>query len=262
VLAIALTAGVLAVRVEVRIGGRRFASARGTAITLLSGELVPLVGALAMMLVALVATLSRSGVVGLIAAGAAGSALAAASSKRRAALTTTLVLGALVVLVGLWTNSQGVMDRVETTVSDAGELSRLTIWRETLAIVRDFPWTGTGAGTFADAMLQYQRTARQVLFNQAHNEYLQLLTEGGVVLVVALIALAVAFGIAARQAIQRDRTPLRVVRTSALAGLIGVGVQSIWETGLRTPACLVLAAVLAAVAVRSDAAAESTDSVQ
>jgi O-antigen ligase len=262
VLAIALTAGVLAVRVQVRIGAKRFSGARGIAIALLSGELVPLVGALAMMLVAVVATLSRSGIVGLIAAGAAGSALAAASSKRRAALTMALVLGALVVLVGLSTNSQGVMDRVETTVSDAGLLSRLTIWRETLAIVRDFPWTGTGAGTFADAMLQYQRTGRQVLFNQAHNEYLQLLAEGGIVLIVALIALGVAFVTAARQASQRDRTPLRIVRTSALAGLIGVGVQSIWETGLRTPACLMLAAVLAALAVRPDAAAEPVDSVQ
>src|SRR6185436_5698696 len=109
---------VLAVRVQVRLTNRRLTGARGIALALFSGELVPLVGALGMMLIALVATLSRSGIAGLIAAGAAGSALAAARSKRRAALTSALLLAAVVVVVGLWTNSQGLVDRVQTTVGD------------------------------------------------------------------------------------------------------------------------------------------------
>ena len=47
------------------------------------------------------------------------------------------------------------------------------------AIIRDFPVLGTGVGTFADAMFVYQQTDKQVLFNHAHNEYLQLADRRG-----------------------------------------------------------------------------------
>ena len=49
---------------------------------------------------------------------------------------------------------------------------------ETLPIIRDFPLTGTGAGTFPTAMLVYQQSDRRLFFNQAHNHYLQFAAEG------------------------------------------------------------------------------------
>ena len=39
------------------------------------------------------------------------------------------------------------------------------------------------------------------------------------------------------------------VRTGAASGLAGVAVQSLWETGLTTPANAALAAVLAAIVI-------------
>jgi hypothetical protein len=42
---------------------------------------------------------------------------------------------------------------------------------ETPPIIRDFPLTGTGAGTFPTAMLVYQQSDRRLFFNQAHNHY-------------------------------------------------------------------------------------------
>jgi hypothetical protein len=43
------------------------------------------------------------------------------------------------------------------------------------------------------------------------------------------------------------------LRAGALAGLVGVAVQSVWETGLTTPANAVLAAVAGAIVVHRSA---------
>ena len=43
------------------------------------------------------------------------------------------------------------------------------------------------------------------------------------------------------------------LRAGALSGLFGVAVQSIWETGLTTPANAVLAALAAAIVVHRSA---------
>ena len=56
---------------------------------------------------------------------------------------------------------------------------RLAIWHDTLPVVRAFWLSGTGVGTFQGAMAVYQRSKPEVIFNQAHNHYLQLAAEGG-----------------------------------------------------------------------------------
>jgi O-antigen ligase len=144
---------------------------------------------------------------------------------------------------------------------DAAPIRRLAIWRDTLPIIRDFPVLGTGAGTFADAMFIYQRADKQVLFNHAHNEYLQLSAEGGASLLLAVLTMLVLLHRVVRARLAGDRGPHRWIRIGASAGLAGIAVQSIWDTGLHQPANLLLAAILAAVAVRpnrsSDSAAEA-----
>jgi O-antigen ligase len=143
------------------------------------------------------------------------------------------------------------VERVTATVStgEPDTVGRLTIWRDTLRIIRAFPVLGTGVGTFADAVFVYQQTARQVLFNHAHNEYLQLMTEGGVLLVAFVAGGALLLARAARERLAGGEGSHRFVRIGACAGLAAIAVQSIWETGLRAPANLVLAAILAALAV-------------
>jgi O-antigen ligase len=201
------------------------------------------------MLVTLAATLSRSGFVALITAVVVGTSLARRDHIR--GLWVGAASAAMLIAVAAWMNVEGVVERVTTTISapDPNTVGRLTIWRDTLRIVRAFPILGTGEGTFADAMFVYQQTARQVLFNHAHDEYLQLLTEGGVVLLAIVVLGVLLLARAARQRLASAEGSHRFVRIGACAGLVAVSVQSIWETGLRAPANLVLAAILAALAV-------------
>jgi O-antigen ligase len=201
------------------------------------------------MLLTLAATLSRSGFVALVAAVVVGTSLG--RRERGRALWVGLAAAAVLLGVAAWLNLEGLVERIMSTLAppDPNQVSRLTIWRDTLHIVRAFPLFGTGQGTFADAMFVSQQTARQVLFNHAHDEYLQLLTEGGVVLLVLVLCGLGLLARAARRRLAADDGSHRFVRIGACAGLVAIAVQSIWETGLRAPANLLLAAILAALAV-------------
>ena len=223
--------------------------ARAMMVALTEGGTLAVLGCMSVMLLALAATLSRSGLIALVVAVLAGTSLSQADRKR-VVWSAAVVTGALVPLL-VWMNAEGFAERVITSVSaqQVDAVGRLTIWKETLHIVRTFPLLGTGVGTFADAMFAYQRTGRAVLFNHAHNEYLQIATEGGILMLSLVFCGLILLARAAWRTLTADMTSYRFLRAGACAGLVAIAVQSIWETGLRAPANLALAGVLAGMAL-------------
>lgn len=201
----------------------------------------------------LLSLLSRSAVAGLGAAALTGWWLGRPRlSIERTSLPAILgFIGAVLLVFVLFFDIDGWATRFQQSLAAGAELSRLAIWRETSSIVRDFWLTGTGAGTYSDAMTHYQESRvwvgsmqRWAHFNTAHSHYLQLLAEGGVLLAlpVAWALYCLAFlGIAA---IRADKGEMFWVRIGAAAGLAGLAVQSIWEVALTMPANAVLAGVL------------------
>jgi len=158
-----------------------------------------------------------------------------------------LLVFALAVLA--WSNIEAIIHRFDQAATGAS--GRLEIWRETIPIVRDFWLTGTGAGTYALAMRVYQQADRTVSFNQAHNHYLQVIAEGGLLLMVPTVLALIGFATLARTRVTNEHHAVYWIRVGALGGLLAVAVQSLWETGLRMPANAVLAAVLAAIVVHA-----------
>jgi O-antigen ligase len=128
-----------------------------------------------------------------------------------------------------------------------GRFGRIAIWRDTLAAAGDFWLTGVGVGAYGTAMVVYQTGERAYHYNQAHSHYLHVLAEGGTLLTAATAAGAVLLLANAWQQLKADRSGVFWIRAGAAAGLVGVAVQSVWETGLRMPANALLAAVLAAL---------------
>ena len=133
----------------------------------------------------------------------------------------------------------------------AGEYGRLNIWRDTVPMLRDFWFAGTGTGTYQTAMLFYQSTGRAYYFNNAHNHFVQLAAEGGLLLAVPIAVALASFVTTAWRRLRRDLSGVFWIRAGAAAGLVGVAVQSLWETGLRLPANAELAAVLGALVVHT-----------
>lgn len=243
VMALPMVMGYVFARFDGRARGGSFAAAIDT-------RMVWLIGSAGMMFVAVIISLSRSAAVGTLSAGMFAAAFAGTRRSRGwwGVLATAAVF---VLIVAAIPRSVDLGLRFGDPVAPGTSTAwaRAQIWRETLPIVRDFPVTGTGAGTFPTAMLVYQQSDRRLFFNQAHNHYLQFAAEGGLLLIVPLTCAAVLFARAAARRLRGDRTPIGWVRTGAVAGVVGVLVQSIWETGLRLPANGLLFAVLCAIAI-------------
>jgi O-antigen ligase len=118
-----------------------------------------------------------------------------------------------------------------------------------MSIIKDFWLTGTGAGTYLTSMLLYQRSSPGWLYNQAHNHYLQIASEGGL-MVGAPVAIALGcFVKEAWRSLRRDTSGMYWMRAGAFSGLAGVAAQSVWETGLTMPANAALAALAAAIVI-------------
>jgi putative inorganic carbon (HCO3(-)) transporter len=199
------------------------------------------------MLVALLLSLSRSGVFALGGA-AAVTFLAARKRLERRQRRFVLQAAAVVLVVGaIWADLPALARRAAGASTDLS--GRFTIWRESAPAARDFWLTGTGAGTYQRAMWVYQRSDRTVYFNQAHNHYLQVAVEGGMLLVGLLAFAGFAFVREARRRIAGDASGLVLVRVGAASGLCAVALQSVWETGLVMPANAAMAALLAAIVV-------------
>jgi O-antigen ligase len=166
-------------------------------------------------------------------------------------------LGVMVVLASAYANLGSLAMRM-TETTELGEWGRPAIWRDSWRMASDFRLTGVGAGAFQHAMLFYQQGSRLFFFNHAHDEYLQIIAEGGVLLAVpAAIALLAAVALMARR-LRRDHTAMFWIRSGAIAGVIAVAVQSVWDTGLRTPANGVLFAVIAAIAIHDPRSAQTS----
>jgi O-antigen ligase len=132
---------------------------------------------------------------------------------------------------------------------DRGVAARAQIWRDAFTAFRDYTLTGVGAGAFAHAMRIYQTTPRTYYHNEAHNQYVQILTEGGVLLTALAVVGLLAFVVAARARLRRRDDPLRWMRLASASALVGIAVQSLWETGLTLPANGMFAAALAGLLV-------------
>jgi len=155
---------------------------------------------------------------------------------------------ALLTLAGLFTSLPMLAARLADTVP-SGFGGRLTIWRETWPMVRDFWPLGIGVGSYRQGMVVYQQSTRLLFFNHAHNEYLQILTEGGVVLaaLAGFVLLAGWQQMATR--LRTDSSSVFWIRAGAASGLAAAAAQSVWDTGLRMPANAVLFAILAGIAL-------------
>jgi O-antigen ligase len=202
--------------------------------------------AAALMLLAVTLTASRAALLSLGASAGFGLWL----RRHRRDLRARWTIGAYGVLAAIvllgWANLGAIVVRLDE-LAEVGPGLRLLIWRDSLTMARDFWLTGVGLGSYQTAMVVYQTATREVFFNHAHNQYLQLAAEGGVLLVAPALAAAATLVLAVRERLRHDSSPMWNMRLGALVGIVAVAVQSVWECGLVTPANGVLLSVAAAL---------------
>jgi O-antigen ligase len=244
---------IMAVPATIGYGVARFQSRRGAAGGFdleksLDATALWLAGAACLMLGTLIVTMSRSGLIGELVGLVCLMWLARRRINASGWRWLAAILLVLVVIAATYGNWTLLINRVDETMA-YGLAGRREIWRMTWQIVKDFPLFGVGLAAYPRVMSVYQPVPHVFYFNNAHSQYLQLLTEGGVALVVpAAIATAAATWRIA-QCLRADHTPVFWIRAGAASGLLAVAVQAVWQVVLIPAANSVLFAMLAAVAM-------------
>lgn len=159
------------------------------------------------------------------------------------ALIAAMVVG--VILAG----GEGAISRFVGTVnSDDPTTGRAHFWSVTLDIIKANPALGTGLGAFGVVYTQYDSRNGLYRLEQAHNDYLQVLSDGGIVgalLGLVFIVMFFKMGFARRKSKDRFRGG---VATGALAGCFAVLIHSFFDFTLHTTSNALLFLILAALA--------------
>jgi O-antigen ligase len=165
----------------------------------------------------------------------------------RIGLTSALLVGLFfgVLLLGGEFSINRFIDSVNTDDPTTG---RAHFWSVTLDIIKAHPYVGTGLGAFGVIYTRYDSRNGLFRLEQAHNDYLQVLSDAGIIGgVLALSFVVLLFYKAIARAKSRDDFR-RGVALAALSGCFAVLVHSFFDFTLHTTSNALLFLVLAALA--------------
>jgi O-antigen ligase len=226
-----------------------------------------------MMGVATVVSLSRGGMIGLAAAMSfillmstrLRKPIGKASFGRRlpqiASQAVIVAVLVAVIMAGIfWIGAEPVINRVAQGQPASAQLqtesffsSRGWVWRDTLTMIGANPFFGVGLGAYGTAFPVYTQSDGSLRVPQAHNDYLQIVADCGIVggliglWFIALIFRAVLRGL-------KSRDPwLAGLALGAGAGIFAMLVHSVFDFNLQLPANALLFLVLTAVVSHASA---------
>jgi O-antigen ligase len=163
-----------------------------------------------------------------------------------AALLVGLFIG--VIMLGGEFSIYRFIDSVNTDDPTTG---RAHFWSVTLDIIKAHPYVGTGLGAFGVIYTKYDSRNGLFRLEQAHNDYLQVLSDGGIIgAVLALSFVVLLFYLAIKRAKSTKDDFRRAVALACLSGCFAVLVHSFFDFTLHTTSNALLFLVLAALATQ------------
>jgi O-antigen ligase len=162
------------------------------------------------------------------------------SRRRRLAMGAVgIIVLALSISLGVrWIGSEPVVSgfsKLSEDIQSTDAISRRGIFEDTWSMIADRPGFGAGLGAYAAAFTAYGRGAGTVGVPQAHNDYLQVFADGGIIGVTLALLFAVFLSVSGMRGIRRGDPVLRGVAAGALAGCFGLLVHSIADFNLQIP---------------------------
>ena len=142
--------------------------------------------ALVLFLPVMFLTQSRSGWIGAVVGLSVTALLMALRKNRRLFLVLLITIPVLTASVGfsMWAFSPMAQERFRgalLTSPDSAVQARLDLWKDTIPMIKAAPWLGRGGGSYVWVYPQFKSQTAQYLFNYAHNEYLHMTSDYGLV---------------------------------------------------------------------------------
>jgi hypothetical protein len=201
--------------------------------------------AVMLMVLAVVLTRSRSAIVSLIVVVFLLHGLAV-----RAHTPSTMRFGVLALIV-IACLSADVAAAAQRFTADPRLDSRRVAWADAITIARDFPAVGVGWNAYGVASATYEIGSTSPHFAASHNDYLQMLAEGGLIVASMVVAVVI---VAAGTVGGWARADAGIVagfwlRRGALVGIAAMACHECVDFSLQVPANGLLFACLCGAAV-------------
>jgi len=149
--------------------------------------------------------------------------------NRKTGILIILFMGLILTSVGRldWDPIFARFDRIRDSAGNLAD-QRPEYWQDSSKIIRDFPLAGTGFGTFIHIYPRYQTARTGNLFvDHAHNDYIELLTDGGMIGALLVFWFLVALWVASFRALKRRKNQISIFLTlGSFAGMVALGLHS------------------------------------
>lgn len=204
---------------------------------------------------ALFLTTSRGGIVATLIALVALPMLqlqVGAGNERRRGPVALLVL--VVIGIALVIGGGNFLDRIERQGLSIDNDLRSTIFSTTIEAIRTTPWTGTGAGTYEQAIEAYRAHDPDIfsIWEKAHNSYLENALELGLPAALALNLAILWLAFICFRGV-RERRRNRAYPALGVAATLLVGLHALVDFSLQIPAVAMLYAFMMGLAVAQSA---------
>jgi len=153
------------------------------------------------------------------------------------------VIFVAITLLALYIGVEATINRF--SLDNLSEEGRPFYWRNVAAIIADFPLFGTGLGTFASVYQAYEKIGLEGFLNHAHNDYLEYLSELGL---LGFLLLAGGILFMAMDSIltwsKRHNPEIKGLALGGIVSTIIMLIHSFTDFNLHIPANIVLFSVV------------------
>ena len=154
--------------------------------------------------------------------------------------STVLLLTSLVLIdiavVGTFFGIENVIDRLEKTSQKSETRDEVNLY--SIKLVEDNVLTGTGTGTFYSAFPEVRKKDIGFMFyDHAHNDYVEFLTERGIIGIAPLLLAVIITFLVALKALYKRRNPLmRGCAFGCLMSMLAMAIHATVDFNLQIPA--------------------------
>jgi O-antigen ligase len=203
-----------------------------------------------LMILGLLFSASRMGIVSLLLSFTLISFLFRESQRGQRFSRTTVLIFGLAFLWAAWIGLDAVISRFFTASESFKE--RWMFWVNTFQIFKDFPLFGSGLGTFVHIFPMYRSFHIRGLVTHAENDFLQLLSEVGLIGVglLLILFLFLFFKVVSGVRLLSQRDSQKYIGMGGVVGILALMFHSLVERNIQIPANAFLYTFIWALVIR------------
>jgi len=162
-----------------------------------------------------------------------------ANKSTNSGKTLPLIIFGCVLLTVSWFGWDPILARFNASTTETGVLleGRFPLWQNCVPLIKDFLLSGSGFGTFIHVFPQYNTLPTSVIFDHAHNDYIELITDGGLIgfFLAAWFVIAIIYNGIKKLSIRREPYSILII-IGGLTGIFSILLHSIVDFNMHNGA--------------------------